>query len=282
MSDIVVGEPIISVIIPTYRPQDYVKKCLSSLASQTIRETFEILIILNGEKNPYYGELLIWEEEILKNISSKIIYTDQKGVSNARNIGLSHAKGNYIVFVDDDDYVSEFYLERLYHKFNTVKNVDIVQSNFKADVDGDILNDYISRAYDKLRDIPFSIFTHRKFMSSVCGKMFTYEFIEGTAFQTSLSVSEDAMFLFETSRKLKKLVCTDPDSIYFRNVRPGSSMRAKRSKYKALSSYGKKFILYSLVYFRNPFQYNFWFFMSRLAAITKVLIIEMRSEKLAV
>lgn len=100
----------ISVIIPTYKPQSYLWECLDSLRNQTFpKSDFEIFLILNGCKDPYQSQienyLLIHE---ICNL--RLIQTDQLGVSNARNIGLDCANGDYITFIDDDDYVSPYYL----------------------------------------------------------------------------------------------------------------------------------------------------------------------------
>ena len=106
----------ISVIIPSYKPKGYLWECLESLYNQTFPSNdFEILLVLNGCCEPYKSQI----EEFLKGkdmCNVCLIQTNQLGVSNARNIGLDRAKGDYITFIDDDDYVSPSYLEELYEK----------------------------------------------------------------------------------------------------------------------------------------------------------------------
>ena len=107
---------MISVIIPTYKPQSYLWECLDSLRCQTFPvDNFEVLLILNGCRDPYQSQI---EDYLLKSgmTNVRIIQTDQAGVSNARNMGLDNAIGDYVAFVDDDDYVSPTYLEELYAK----------------------------------------------------------------------------------------------------------------------------------------------------------------------
>lgn len=104
----------ISVIVPTYKPMDYLWKCLDSLVAQTLLGSeWELLLVLNGCCEP-------WRTQIEKYIGSKMqgmnvvfVQTDTPGVSNARNIALDRARGEYIMFIDDDDYVSPQYLEEL-------------------------------------------------------------------------------------------------------------------------------------------------------------------------
>ena len=88
-------------------------QCLDSLNAQTLdKRLWEVIIVLNGCSEP-------WETEIKQYIQSRhltnarLIQTDEGSVSNARNIGLDQAKGEYIAFLDDDDYVSPTYLEAL-------------------------------------------------------------------------------------------------------------------------------------------------------------------------
>lgn len=111
------NEPMkISVIIPSYKPQSYIWECLDSLCRQTFpKNDFEVILVLNGCKEPYESQI---KEYISKHpdIHWRYFQTDQGGVSNARNIGLDAAKGEYITFVDDDDYVSGVYLKELYKK----------------------------------------------------------------------------------------------------------------------------------------------------------------------
>ena len=112
----------ISVIIPSYRPQNYLYECLNSLRNQTLSsEKFEVLLVLNGCCEPYKSQI---EDYVLKyNMTNlRLIQIDQAGVSNARNAGLDKVCGEYICFVDDDDYISPNYLEGLLE----VSSVDTV------------------------------------------------------------------------------------------------------------------------------------------------------------
>ena len=103
----------ISVIIPSYKPQDYLWRCLDSLDGQTLaKDKFEVILVLNGCKEPYHGQILNYIE---KHKDMKIRYEqrDSDGVSFARNIGIELAEGRHLTFIDDDDYVSPRYLEAL-------------------------------------------------------------------------------------------------------------------------------------------------------------------------
>ena len=107
----------ISVIIPTYKPQNYLWECLESLKMQTFpKGDFEIILVLNGCNEPYYSHI---EDYLSLNMSDNVvnfIHVEHGGVSNARNVALNCARGEYIAFVDDDDFISPSYLEELYAK----------------------------------------------------------------------------------------------------------------------------------------------------------------------
>ena len=106
----------VSVIIPTYKPQDYLWDCLNSLKAQTMdKHKYEVIIVLNGCCEPYNSSIKHWIIE--QSVSNFVLLqTDSAGVSNARNIALDKARGKYITFIDDDDYVSQTYIEELYNK----------------------------------------------------------------------------------------------------------------------------------------------------------------------
>ena len=107
----------ISVIIPTYKPQAYLWECLDSLVAQTFpKEDFEIVLVLNGCTEPWKSQIQEYIDAKMKGMNVKFIHTEQGGVSNARNIALDAAQGEYVTFIDDDDYVSKTFLASSYSK----------------------------------------------------------------------------------------------------------------------------------------------------------------------
>ena len=94
----------ISVIIPSYKPQTYLWECLDSLKNQSFpKEYFEIILVLNGCNEPFYGQISLYLDNNMADYRLHLIQTDQSGVSNARNIGIEKASGDYLTFIDDDD-----------------------------------------------------------------------------------------------------------------------------------------------------------------------------------
>lgn len=104
----------ISVIVPTYRPKGYLWECLDSVYNQTFAKSdYELVLVLNGCDEPFYSQIKDWLGKHC-DLQVQFFQTDEGGVSNARNIALDNAKGEYITFIDDDDLISPSYLQELY------------------------------------------------------------------------------------------------------------------------------------------------------------------------
>jgi len=103
-------EHLISVIVPVYNVEPYLKRCLDSILSQTYKN-LEIILINDGSTDNS-GE--ICEEYSKKDKRIRLIHQINKGAASARNVGLNIVKGSYITFVDSDDYIECDMLEKLY------------------------------------------------------------------------------------------------------------------------------------------------------------------------
>lgn len=104
-------KPTISVIIPFYNTEStIIKRCLESISSQTF-EDYEIILVNDGSTNE---AITICKEHASLNTKITILHKSNGGLSSARNYGLDHANGKYIVFLDSDDIVEKDYLESLY------------------------------------------------------------------------------------------------------------------------------------------------------------------------
>ncbi len=101
--------PKISVIVPVYNVEKYLKECLDSIINQTLSD-IEIICVNDGSTD---NSLKILEEYALKDKRIKIINKENGGLSSARNAGLDIAKGEYILFVDSDDYIDSDLAEEL-------------------------------------------------------------------------------------------------------------------------------------------------------------------------
>ena len=118
--------PKVSIIVPVYNVEKYIEKCLNSLVKQTM-EDIEIIIVNDGSKDNSINVI----NKFIKQYPEKIQYLEKKngGLSDARNYGLPYAKGEYIAFLDSDDYVEEDMYEKMY-KLAKKENSDMVECDF--------------------------------------------------------------------------------------------------------------------------------------------------------
>lgn len=114
--------PKISVIVPVYNVEKYLDKCLDSLVNQTLKD-IEIIIVNDGSPDHSQDIIDRYANKYSKKV--KAFKKENGGLSDARNYGLSRAKGEYVLFVDSDDYIDINTCEKLYNKA-TSNNYDIV------------------------------------------------------------------------------------------------------------------------------------------------------------
>lgn len=126
--------PKISVIVPVYKAEAYLHRCVDSILAQTFTE-FEVLLIDDGSPDRS-GE--ICDEYVRKDSRVRVFHKDNGGVSSARNKGLNFALGNWIAFVDSDDIVSDTYLEDMYKYAD--KDDLIILTNYKKAGKGHIID----------------------------------------------------------------------------------------------------------------------------------------------
>lgn len=98
---------LISVIVPVYNVENYLCKCVDSIINQTYNN-LEIILVDDGSTD---GSASICDEYVLKDSRVKVIHKENGGVSSARNIGIAEASGEYICFVDSDDWLELDYFE---------------------------------------------------------------------------------------------------------------------------------------------------------------------------
>ena len=100
---------MISVIVPVFNVADYLMRCINSILIQD-ETSFELILIDDGSTD---GSAQICDEAALLSDKIRVVHTENGGVAKARNTGIDIAKGEYIVFVDADDYVAPNFLSIL-------------------------------------------------------------------------------------------------------------------------------------------------------------------------
>lgn len=118
--------PKVSIIVPVYNVEKYIDKCLNSLVKQTL-EDIEIIIVNDGSTDNSIGVI----NSYIKEYPKKIVYIEKEngGLSDARNYGMPYAKGEYIAFLDSDDYVEKETYQKMY-ELAIKENSDMVECDF--------------------------------------------------------------------------------------------------------------------------------------------------------
>ena len=118
--------PKVSVIVPFYNVEGYIEKCLDTLVNQAL-EDIEIIVVNDGSKDN--SKLIV--KRFLEKYPKKIVYLEKEngGLSDSRNYALPHAKGEYVAFLDSDDYVEKDMYEKMY-EIAKKENSDMVECDF--------------------------------------------------------------------------------------------------------------------------------------------------------
>lgn len=206
----------ISIIIPIYNADAYLRQCLNSIVEQDYLN-YEVWMINDGSTD---NSATICEEYASKYCNFKIQYTANKGVSNARNIGIEHASGYNITFIDADDYVSPDYLTLLSAGDDdlSICGCTILQEN--KDPQQEIIN--LINTSDNITSDKKALNTilNHHLVRPVWGKLFKRSIIfdNNIRFDPTVRLGEDTLFvlMYLSHAKTAKIV-TSPSYFYFRD-----------------------------------------------------------------
>ena len=119
-------QPLISLIVPIYNVENYLRMCLDSIANQTY-SNIEILLVNDGSPD---GSAAICQEFVVRDSRFHYIEKENGGLSDARNVGITRAQGNFLSFVDSDDWIEPTYVENLY-RAALLNDAEVVVSNYQ-------------------------------------------------------------------------------------------------------------------------------------------------------
>ncbi|MGP1513856.1 MAG: glycosyltransferase family 2 protein [Gemella haemolysans] len=219
---------LISVIVPVYNVEKYLHYAIESLLNQTYKN-FEIIIIDDGSTD-LSGKLCDNYEKQFNNI--KVYHIENGGLSSARNFGVNKSKGDFVVFLDPDDYLEPYTLE-LMNRIQVKYDADIVctkvQSTFQyMDYSGKTIvteNDIDNVMNLSTQDALIEMFYDVKATVSACGKLFRRDIFELTKFPVG-KIYEDLAIVSEYSLKSRKIIITE-EKAYKYYKRPGSIVNSE-------------------------------------------------------
>ena len=198
--------PEITVIVPAYNAEKYLRTCLESVIGQTFT-SWELIIADDGSSDRT-GEIA--DGYAAKDARIKVIHTARQGVSAARNACIEAAEGRYLAFVDADDILEPDYLKELFDKAEE-SGADIVQCSFFV-VSGENKtpdSNPVDKTYEDKDSLMRAFFagTHGDIRDSVWAKLFRREAFADIRFDTGLSIYEDGYYVYQCLKKSGKAVC---------------------------------------------------------------------------
>ena len=211
---------LISVIVPVYNTEKYVRRCVESILGQSYRD-LEIILVDDGSQD---SSGKICEQLAAEDGRVKVIRQANSGVSAARNAGLDAANGEYITFADSDDYMSPGMIRRLYEILRE-NGAGISSCEYTSDESElGAAQDAAPIVFDAAGGIG-DMLCNRSITYAVCTKLFTRSIINNLRFCTEYSHNEDLLFCYEAFLNAEKVVHTK-EKLYLYYINPDSAVRS--------------------------------------------------------
>lgn len=211
---------LISIIVPVYNVENYIKDCINSIVRQSYKN-IEIILIDDGSTDnsgkicDYYGG---------KDKRIKVIHKKNEGVSVARNMGIEESKGKYITFVDSDDFIDESYVENLYAQC-IYKNVDLSICGIN-DIFGEREIIKTSVEYSKILDSKEAmkeLLNEKYYNSVIWAKMYKKNLFNNVKFNKNMKIAEDLDVLYRIIDKCNFINIDTSKKLYYYRIRENSA-----------------------------------------------------------
>ena len=219
-------EELISVIVPIYKVESYLNRCVQSIVDQTYKN-LEIILVDDGSPDHCPQICEQWKE---RDKRIKVIHKENGGLSDARNAGLTIRTGQYICFVDSDDWIHREYIVDLYNSLKennaSISACDICITDKK--INDNFTCDYVIEQYNTEQALK-TLIQGVKFRAVVWNKLYSADVIKDEFFEVG-KFHEDEFFTYRVIAKAKKLVYIEK-KLYYYFQRNGSIMASISSKH---------------------------------------------------
>lgn len=201
--------PLVSILIPVYNVEEFLPKCLDSVLSQTYKN-LQIVLVDDGSSDNSWS---ICERYAASDKRVEIHHQDNRGVAVARNVLLSHIKGQYVLFVDSDDWVEPNMVEFL---VNLLQEKDADMS-----VCGSVINDcFVSNIYEERRylrnEAVERFLIHKEFRGSLWNKLIKVNLLHNLSFTINVNYGEDALFCWDVLQRIDSIAFSDRELYHYR------------------------------------------------------------------
>ncbi len=228
--------PTISVVVPVYNVEPFLDECVSSILSQTFSD-FELILVDDGSPDRCPQMCDAWAE---KDERIKVIHKKNGGAAEARNHGICLASGQYISFIDSDDWVEPSFLAVLYEGIQS-GNYDIVQCNFRRIYEDGSEYPFIfrtaeyNRGYIRDQLMPDMLNDRlTQISSSRCNKLYKIDIVKQalSLCNVSIALEEDYLFNFACLGFCGSVLCLDTPFLYHYRMNKDSVTSKYKSKNK--------------------------------------------------
>lgn len=222
------NNPKISIIVPVYNVEKYLRRCLDSIVAQTFTD-WECICVDDGSPDNS-GKIL--DEYASKDQRFVIIHKENGGVSSARNAGLDIARGEWIGFVDSDDWIEVDYIETMLDTAER-ESADIVVCDYWNNFDKKQVDMTVALDTSSKETILKQYMKTQLFMNSVWNKIFKSSFIieQKLSFPLNISICEDLLFSFEACYKAKKVVKINELLYHYSQINKSSATKNYKTSY---------------------------------------------------
>lgn len=223
----------ISIIIPVYNAEKFLKRCFDSVLGQTY-ENIEVIAVNDGSVD---SSLSIMNAYAEKDDRIHIVNQENRGVSAARNAGLSNAGGEYILFVDADDWIESNIVESLLTLLEKTPDTDIAvcASDSAENADDVIFSAECNIEVWALDRQKREFLIHQRLQGMLWNKLIRASLFSGLAFDTSVGYGEDAQIMWKVLARCRNMVLTN-QVLYHHVIEPTSISNRRFSvrKYSAV------------------------------------------------
>lgn len=217
---------LISVIVPVYNVETYLRQCIESIVGQSYKN-LEIILVDDGSKD---NSGKICDDYARKDKRIKVIHKKNGGLSDSRNVGITVATGNYIAFVDSDDWIEKNMYEKMYNQCNKFK-ADICVCGFFREYKDRAISEgnFGERVYDA-EDALRELIKGTVIKDHAGTKLYKKSLWDNVEYPVG-KVYEDIRTTYKIVQK-SKVVCLLPESMYHYRQRKGSIARSGFSEQK--------------------------------------------------
>lgn len=221
--------PAISIVVPVYKAEKYLHRCVDSILSQTFAD-FEVLLIDDGSPD---GSGLICDAYAERDSRVRVFHKKNGGVASARELGVQNAKGEYIIHADSDDWVEPDMLEEMFRAARE-SNADMVICDYFVEIGG--VTKYVEQrpSGKTARDMQIDLLAG-KLHGSLCNKLVKRKCYEGVHFIPEMTYEEDLLVNILILKSWSN-VLYQPKAVYHYDYSANADSLSKKYNIKSYKS----------------------------------------------